>query len=238
MSALFENYDRLSKSASQGFILRAFLPWVFVIVVNIAIYELWIPDGRSVIDWLARLPEHLQIYTALAIVIAIAAVAGVSDGIVDLSVSPYRLTRLNWAKQSTSTNRTNSSKKSDPFICAFLTRIADAKGLHDAGIKPVTLLLAKIEEAETAVHRNAILVIGFGISIWLNTIWLARYQPNLWTSVWVIVSLQVMMAIAWAVAWLQMRKVTALDSLVGNLPDAAAPQGTASPSATPRETVS
>jgi hypothetical protein len=107
---------------------------------------------------------------------------------------PVQTTRLNWAKQSTSTNRTNSSKKSDPFICAFLTRIADAKGLHDAGIKPVTLLLAKIEEAE----RRSIATPSSSsdsISIWLNTIWLAVSAKPVDQRL-AIVSLQVMMAIA------------------------------------------
>src|SRR5437899_1692082 len=65
MRGLFESYDRLDKSASPGFVVRAFFPWVFVVLLNLIIYETLIPDGRSLLDWFSNLRENIQVYAAL-----------------------------------------------------------------------------------------------------------------------------------------------------------------------------
>ena len=203
MKWFYEIFDRLTKAATPGFIVAAFFPWVFVALLNIVIYESLVPDGRSLIGWFADLPEHLQVYVALASVMALAAVAAVSDGIVDQFIRPHRLRQYPGEKR-----RRRRARAAQQFDAVFLSTVSQ---LNE---EKVALVLVKIEEARLAVHRSAILVIGIGISIALSTVELARYQPSATASLAVVVSLWIVMAGALLLAMRQVRAVTALDRLL------------------------
>jgi hypothetical protein len=45
----FEIYERLTKLVSETFMVRAVLPWVFVLLLDLGIYEFCVPDGRSLV---------------------------------------------------------------------------------------------------------------------------------------------------------------------------------------------
>jgi hypothetical protein len=203
MRGLLEAYDRLANSAPQGFIFRAVFPWIFVIVLNVAIYETLIPDGRSLIDRFAMLHDNLQIYAALAIVTAVAAIAGVSDGIVDLLVNPYRLQR--WLKNAAPARE---------FEVSFLKLLFRASANDPTNLKPSILLLAAIDRVETAVHRSANLVMGFAASIVVNTVELARYQDDLPVSCWVVIVLWILMLGSFLLTIRQIETLAGLDSLL------------------------
>jgi hypothetical protein len=209
MRGLLEAYDRLANSAPQGFIFRAVFPWIFVIVLNVAIYETLIPDGRSLIDRFAMLHDNLQIYAALAIVTAVAAVAGISDGIVDQLVNPYRLQRwLNTDEQVADPGATKD------FEVEFLRRMIRAEESDDKNSKSSAPVLTAIDRAKTTVHRSANLVLGFGASIVVSTIELAQYQENLLTSMGVIAALWILMAGSFFLALRQMKTLAGLDSII------------------------
>jgi hypothetical protein len=203
MRGLFESYDRIDRSTSPGFIVRAFFPWVFVVLINVIIYETAVPDGWSLVQWFAKLNENLQVYSALTIVMSIAALAAVSDGVVDQVVRPYRLENL---KALALPDLTEGDDQQ--FDAAFLNIV---KRLDE---KYAARILDKIDEARTAVHRSVILGIAFGASIALNTYLLARYQPNMLLSFLIIAVLWVAMAGTFYLASYQIKVVTTLDKLL------------------------
>ena len=216
MRGLFESYDRVDKSTSPGFIVRAFFPWVFVVLINVIIYENAVPDGWSLIGWFAELDENLQAYSALTIVMSVAALAAVSDGVVDQLIRPYRLQTL----KKTQTAAPPPSDGDLQFDAAFLNIVRTLDQKYAA------LIVDKIDEARTAVHRSAILGLGFGASIALNTYFLARYQPRIAISFFVIVVLWILMVGTLYLASHQIKVITTLDRLLVKWGEEAAAQRT------------
>jgi hypothetical protein len=206
MKVLMDAYDKFVTSSSEGFLLRAVLPWTFVLFLNVIIYETLIHDGRSLVDRFARLPEHLHIYTALGVVAAVAAVAAISDGIADVFVSKYRLQR--WETPS------DSPANQGPrfFEVEFLRHVTSAKMRPEAAIP----MLAEIDKAKTAVHRSVILAMGFAISILFSTFELAYYQEDRWTSTFLVLVLWGLMVVSLRLAKRQIAVLGALDDIFRN----------------------
>jgi hypothetical protein len=203
IKVLMDAYDKFVSSSSEGFLLRAVLPWIFVLFLNVIIYETLIHDGRSLVDRFARLPEHLHLYAALGVVAAVTAVAGISDGIADLFVSRYRLRR--WETPSDG----QENKAPRVFEVVFL-RHAKMTG---AWTETAILLLAEIEKAKTAAHRSVILAMGFAMSILFSTLELAYYQEDRLTSVILVLILWGLMAVSLGLAGRQIRVLAALDDI-------------------------
>jgi hypothetical protein len=215
MKILLEAYDKFAKSASEGFILRAVFPWIFVIFLNVVIYETLIPDGRSLIDRFAVLHENLQIYAALAIVTAVAGIAGVSDSIADLFIDRQRL--HHW--QTTGKTTTNSDTTPE-FDVEFLRHLINSRtsGQNDTPATASAIVLPAIDKAKTAAHRSAILVIGFGLSIWVSAIELGRYQESLRISAAVIFSLWILMVGSYFLTLRQIKILAELDRILREPP--------------------
>jgi hypothetical protein len=227
MKVLMDAYDKFLTSSSEGFLLRAVFPWIFVLFLNVVIYETLIYDGRSLVDRFARLPEHLHIYAALGVVAAVAAVAAISDGIADLFVSQYRLQR--WETLSNG----QENKKTRVFEVEFF-RHATSTGVWPETAIP---LLAEIDRAKTAVHRSVILAMGFAMSILFSTFELAYYQEDRETSIIVVLTLWGLMAVSLGLATRQITVLAALDDIFHHkiqpptaAPPAAAPPGTSNQS--------
>jgi 2',3'-cyclic-nucleotide 2'-phosphodiesterase (5'-nucleotidase family) len=207
MNALAKHLDRYFESTSPDFLIRAFFPWVFVILLNILIYEIWIPDGGSFTGWLAKLNEHVQLYAAIAIILSIAAIATISDGVVELAIS--------WLRRPIV-----GENAPQPTIDASQPP-ADAPSSQNeqtaaGGLK---LKLAEIAIAETGAHRSGNLALGMGVSIWLNAFELVQYQPSLWIRVAIVSSLVAVMAISMWVAGVQLNRAINLQRQVASSPE-------------------
>ena len=59
-------YKELKDVASREFLIGAFFPWIFVIVADLAIYEVFVPDGVSLVDEFLALDDNDQLYAAIA----------------------------------------------------------------------------------------------------------------------------------------------------------------------------
>jgi hypothetical protein len=206
MKVLMDAYDKFVTSSSEGFLLRAVLPWTFVLFLNVIIYETLIHDGRSLVDRFAGLPEHLHLYAALGVVAAVAAVAGISDGIADLFVSNYRLRRWEMVKDGP------LDREPRVFELVFLRHITRT-GLSPEKAIP---LLAEIDKAKTAVHRSVTLAMGFAISILFSTFELAYYQEDRWTSTFLVLVLWGLMVVSLRLAKRQIAVLGALDDIFRN----------------------
>jgi len=194
MSTFAENLDRYLKSSPPDFLLRAFFPWVFVILLNVAIYEIWIPDGGSLTEWLTKLNEHVQLYTAIAIVLSIAAIAAVSDGLVELAISPFRRASIRDLATATMTGAPLPAKAGPLSPRNEQERPSGGNRLAEGGLE---LMLSKIAIAEIGIHRSGNLVVGMGVSIWLNALELVQYQRSLSIRLAIVCSLAAVMAIQW-----------------------------------------
>ncbi len=199
LAPLLEAYDRFAKSASQGFILRAFFPWVFVAFINVVIYETLVLDGRSLIGWFAGQPENFQLYAALAMVMSIGAIAATCDHLAEFANARFRV----------------GAKAKKNFLNKYFVtkKLCDLSG--PGRIKPeavMVLTLKRIEEWEDASHRSVTLVIGFGLSVWISAILLGRYHGPSIASIFVIISLAAAMLLAGLLARHQLATLAALDA--------------------------
>ncbi len=218
MSRTIDVYDRFDRSTTPGFVVRAFFPWVFVVLMNLAIYETLVPDGRSVISWFSELEiEDLQLYAALFVIVGLAAVAAVSDGIVEMLIRPHRFAGLCRRLGSyrgknkaliKSLRKTLEDDRVSPGARFDTACLQLLRGMDPQSIELVT---GKIEEARTATHLSAILVIGFATSIVLTAVEFFRFQSNILVAAGVIFALWVLMIAALLLARRQLEHITALD---------------------------
>jgi hypothetical protein len=175
----FDVYERFLGFASKSFIVRAVFPWIFVLFVDVAVYETLIHDGRSLIGLLSGLQENFQAYTAVAIAAVVAGLALISDNIVNLLVSSYRSRA--WKEEQ-------AAPEPDQF--PFEVQLWQRKTVAEANAKDFEApILFEIDRVHMSTHRSANLAIGFGVSIWVMVYELARYQESPIASVFVIVAM-------------------------------------------------
>jgi hypothetical protein len=183
-------YDRLKEIASHGFLVGAFFPWVFVLIVDGTIYEFFIPDGVSLVDRFLALEESDQLYAAIALVIGLAGLAAASDLLANEITEWYR--RQSWRRQEVKELATRGESGSGSGLgwldkLEFEQRFAWLETQLDERIAEV--LLMRVDAAQSAIKRSAIFIIGFGLSIVYNTIQFLKFQPDHMLSFYVLLTL-------------------------------------------------
>jgi hypothetical protein len=181
-------YDRLKEIASHGFLVGAFFPWVFVLIVDGTIYELFIPDGVSLVDRFLALEESDQLYAAIALVIGLAGLAAASDLLANEITEWYR--RQSWRRQEAKELATRDKSGSGLRWLEkleFEQRFAWLETQLDERIADV--LLTRVDAAQSAIKRSAIFIIGFGLSIVYNTVQFLKFQPDHMLSFYVLLTL-------------------------------------------------
>jgi hypothetical protein len=195
---LWDIYEKFLSFASANFIVRAVFPWIFVLFVDLAIYETLIHDGRSLIGLLSGMQENFQAYTALATAAVVAGLALISDSIANVLIS--------WRRNRTWKNRTAPPPDRFPFEVEPWQSKSRVKG----GVKN---LVIEIERVHVATQRSANLAIGFGVSIWIMVYELARYQESLVASMSVITAMGLLVIGSVSLAEREIAILTALDRI-------------------------
>jgi hypothetical protein len=210
---LFSAYDKLREVASHGFLMGAFFPWVFVLTVDVTIYELFIPDGNSLADRFLALDENDQVYAAIALVIGLAGLAAASDMLADDITARYR--RRFW-KESDATNLLKQAVSKIgiewPKNLGFEQHYAWFETQLDE--RMANLLLMRVAAAQSAIKRSAILIIGFGFSILYNSIQLYKFQFDHMKSFWVLLILWIFMVIPLLLIYRQIQTLILYDELI------------------------
>jgi hypothetical protein len=191
-------YERFLAFASASFIVRAVFPWIFVLFVDLAIYETLIHDGRSLIGLLSGMQENFQAYTALATAAVVAGLALISDSIANLLVS--------WRRSRTWKTRTAP----DPDRFPFEVEPWQSRSRANDGLKNLEI---EIDRVHVATQRSANLAIGFGVSVWIMVYELARYQESLVASMSVITAMGLLVIGSISLAERDIAILTALDRI-------------------------
>jgi 2',3'-cyclic-nucleotide 2'-phosphodiesterase (5'-nucleotidase family) len=198
---ILHRYERITKLISDTFLFRAVLPWTFVILLDLGIYELFIPDGRSPISSFFQLHEDHQPYVLFGLAAWIGAVALFFDSVADRIVD--------WRRAAAETIRVGWSE--DQLSFGLKSWWAETK-LRPGEVAEA--LKAKIGATRTSTLRNANLAAGLAISLLLATLGLRAYQENVLVSSTIVSAIWALMAGSFYLAWRELANLIALDRLV------------------------
>lgn len=192
-------YKELKDVASREFLIGAFFPWIFVIVADLTIYEVFVPDGVSLVDDFLALDDNDQLYAAVAILIGIAGLAAASDFVAEQITGWYR--QQSWRQQD------GAGRDPIEFESDFLRVQAEIDGERAAVIN------SRIDAIRSDIKRSGIFIIGFGLSIILYG-WELRYQPAPFVSASLLFALWLLMTVPFFLINRQFRLLCQYDALL------------------------
>ena len=196
-------YAELKDVASRDFLIGAFFPWIFVIVADVAIYELFVPDGVSLVDRFLSLEENDQLYAAIAIVIGLAGLAAASDFLADGIMGWYR--RQSWTRERSGKAEWHENSSFEQQFARMEVKLTS----EQTGI-----LMPRINASQAAIKRSGIFIIGFGLSIIFNTGEMSVYQPDPLVSAWLLLTLWTFMAVPLFLIHKQFKQLCDYDKLL------------------------
>jgi 2',3'-cyclic-nucleotide 2'-phosphodiesterase (5'-nucleotidase family) len=203
----FEIFEKSTKLISESFMVRAIGPWVFVLLLDLAIYEFCVPDGRSLVTEFLRLPDGQLEYALIGLAAWLIAVTSFFDNLAGVLANLYR-------------NRAAAANPLSDNALPFEIKLWWAEATRQpASTKLADALGNKIDETLTATLRYANLAIALAVSIWPMAWGLATYQHNASLRVAIILVLGLLMVGSLYLARRQLDNLAALDWLRRRLPE-------------------